>query len=372
MSYRCEHGFVHHHNVGRCPKCTEAQILRDAATEQADHLRRLVELQTSAAKSAPPSAADERRAEFNLCVRSARKCLEIDEVEAAAQQLDQAAALLPAEPDLYEVRALLAERRGDYGAAVSAREKAFRLSGTLAHGLAYVGVLSPDAAGPVLDQLAARHPKHRVVVVAHVANRLLRGAYASPEACVDALMVTASTADELKGVMEALQGQAGGGARWEPIACALRARIGALSADEGRRAQEQEASRKRAAADAARKREAEELARVQAELDRDSAQRKKAEQEARAYAIGTVLMAPFAAVFLGLLGGLVLAPVCSLANHFADAARGPASYQEVRLNDPKHDFFEDSSCGRGCQGGFNAGAVLGSLLGIFAVVRRDG
>lgn len=405
MAWTCHHGFVHHDNVGRCPRCTHEASLEAAADETARLLGDQLALQREQAARGERQVRDlkrenaelrasgtveaRRREEFTLCLRSARQCLAIGEISAAGVQVEQAAALLPAEPELYDVRAEVAAARGDVVARVEALDKAWRLGGDRDRGLAYAAALEPAAGERLLEMLHERDNQDLAVGVALVASLLRRGEGESVARSLRILCACTSGGDDLDAAYRAVPADAQSTKDGRTLGQEVQRERGIRVTEAAR--QKEEALRRQREVDAATRATAENAARAETARRQAEAQAKARHEEAeraraaaqedarlaaeraarRSKDLATFFLVPVFAAIFGVGAGVMLAPVAAVLNDFAAHSRGDGSWRSPDFFDENGSFFDDSPCGRGCRGGFQGGLFLGGLLGAFIAARRE-
>ena len=298
MSYStCEHNWPSHDNIGPCPRCMDRRVAEiDRAeglelarkqvkrgAEQNRHLalnaerQRALEQENEALRQSD-TPRQHRLAEFRLCLESARRCLDIDDLDAAAEQLRQAKGLLPAEVELFDVRALYCKALGDTEGVRAALRTAYKLDPSARRGLVLAESLSPQPAFAQLQDVLVRHPRDRSVGFALATACIqLSG---KEHVAVEALVQVAPDAKVLRGLQERLRARAAG---------TPGGRIADLQLDEavGRRvAEEAESSRKAEAAAQAsvalkRRQEAERAEQDRRRAAEDAEERIRNEREAK-------------------------------------------------------------------------------------------
>ena len=108
-------------SIDRASQERTSQIERH--TDQ--QLEAMYDLQDSIEAANDPEARREREA--SVCIHNARRCIDIGAIEQATQQIDQALALTPLDPEVWDVRGICASESGNQDLAAECAVKAWRL-----------------------------------------------------------------------------------------------------------------------------------------------------------------------------------------------------------------------------------------------------
>lgn len=231
---------------------------KSAAATEAENRRLREELARIAGQRTPEAV---RRLEFKRCIESAKGCLVIAELDSAAEQLRQAAALLPTEPELFDVRADLFRSQGDPERERAAAEKACRVELTPERAVRWAALLPPGEAVATLAEAWSRWPGHPDLTLELVVALLRDGR--PEEAAQRSIVATCGRRWKLEWVRDGVRRSLGPDAAVAPVfVCLVDAEVARLTALEREEESRVEAERE---LEAERKRGAEEeLARAMA------------------------------------------------------------------------------------------------------------
>ena len=127
-------------------------------------------------------------AEFQHILESARKCIQVDELEAAEEQLQRARSLEPAEAPLYDVWADLELARGRFDEAARRMTQAWELEPTPQRGLRLARERSATVRLLFLRELNHQFPASVEVVVSLAREELAPGGFEAGDAASKALV----------------------------------------------------------------------------------------------------------------------------------------------------------------------------------------
>jgi len=286
------HPNVRYEDYGECPACRIEYEREDAIYAQTQAIQAADQRAAAAAREAAQreeesleelkrrraeaDPAHQRRAEFDVCVQNAWGCLEYDQLDDAEEQIRQAAALLPVEPELFDVRAEWAHRTGDAALWQKSVENAFRCQPTRKRGFRVLRDLAPEVALDWIDDMAQRWSDDRSVRYRQAVTLAQLPGHGARAA--ESLIALPVPSGELKKLLNSLVERLGEGAEVAIARDRIEQEIRARAAAEA--IQETEAEARQLAAETARQ-QREEEARVEAEAaaQRAAAEREKAEAQ---------------------------------------------------------------------------------------------